>query len=233
MLTPKQTEKYNRHIIIPEIGEQGQEKIKNARILVIGAGGLGCPILQYLTAAGVGTIGVVDGDTVSYSNLQRQILFYEEDLDKPKAQNACDKLRRQNPEVSFKIYNAFLNEELAEQIFPDYDMVIGATDNFPSRYIIDTYTKKLGIPFIHGSILEFEGQVSVFNYKGGPSYEDIFPDPTDVSELPLGVMGILPGIVGNIMAAEALKIVLEIGDVLSGKLLLYNMLDQKIITLSI
>ena len=227
MLTENEKSRYNRHIIIPEIGEIGQEKLKNSRVLVIGAGGLGCPILLYLAAAGIGKIGIVDGDSVSYSNLQRQILFSEEDMDRSKAQVACDKLSKLNSNVDFKVYPTFLDEVLAEEIFKEYDMVIGATDNFPSRYIIDTYTQKLGIPFIHGSILEFEGQVGVFNFRGGISYSELFPDHTDVSELPVGVVGVLPGIIGSIMASEAVKIAVGIGEVLSGKLLIYDVLNQK------
>lgn len=233
MLTEKEKERYNRHLIIPEIGEAGQEKLKSAKVLVIGAGGLGCPILLYLAAAGVGYIGIVDGDTVSCSNLQRQILFTEEEIGKSKAEIAGEKLRKLNSSVNIRIFPTFLDEALAEELFKEYDLVVGATDNFPSRYIIDRYTQKAGIPFVHGSILEFEGQVCVFNYRGSLSYSDLFPDPTESSELPLGVMGVLPGIIGSIMGAEVLKIITGIGEVLSNHLLIYNILEHKFIKLSV
>lgn len=224
-LSEIQKERYNRHIILEEIGEVGQQKLLNAKVLVVGAGGLGAPILQYLVAAGIGTIGIVDADEISLSNLQRQILYRESKLGLPKAENAKNTLQKLNGDVKINTYPIMLNEENADEIISQYDIVVGATDNFESRKCIDVITKKQGKPFVHGSIGEFEGQVSVFNYKGGPSYLQLFPETPEPSTLPLGVMGVLPGIIGSLQACETIKIICEIGENLSGKLLVYNALN--------
>lgn len=217
-------ERYSRHIILPQIGEGGQAELAAASVLVVGAGGLGAPILQYLVAAGIGRVGIMDADVVSLSNLQRQILYRENELNQPKVEKAKETLLALNSECVIDTYAYHLTAENAEAIISRYDIVVGATDNFASRLLIDKYTKAQGKPFVHGSICEFNGQVSVFNYKGGMSYTDLFPDQPDEGTLPLGVMGVLPGVVGCLQAAEVIKIVLGIGDVLSGKLLMYDVL---------
>jgi len=223
-----QKERYNRHIIVPQIGSEGQEKLLKAKVLVVGAGGLGAPILQYLTAAGIGTIGIVDADVVSLSNLQRQILYREDEVGKPKAEIAHSTLSKLNSDVNIITYPFMLSDENAVDIIGAYDIVIGATDNFASRVCIDKETKKQGKPFINGSICEFEGQISVFNYKGGMSYTDLYPDLPDESSLPKGVMGVLPGIIGSMQACEAIKIIIQQGDILANKLLVYNALNTSI-----
>ena len=232
-MTPGQKERYNRHLILNEIGEEGQKKLLAAKVLVVGAGGLGAPVLQYLAAAGVGTIGIVDDDVVSLSNLQRQILYRTNQIGEPKAVKAKEMLIALNPNVNFELFPVKLSDENADEIIYGYDLVIGATDNFESRICIDRITKKQSKSFIHASIGEFEGQVSVFNYKGGTSYTDLFPDLPDKKDLPIGVMGVLPGVIGSLQAVEAIKIIVEIGEVLSGKLLVYNALEASFITLQI
>lgn len=233
MLTELQKERYARHLILPEIGEQGQLRLLNSRVLVVGAGGLGAPVLQYLAAAGVGTIGVVDADTVSRSNLQRQVLFREDEIGLSKAQTSAETLQRLNSDITVKTYPYFLTAENAPEILSHYDVVVGATDNFESRRLINETSKALGIPFVHGSIGEFEGQVSVFNYQNGPSYSDLYTEFPESSTLPLGVLGVLPGVIGSLQATEVIKIVVEIGEVLSGKLLVYNALRMQFFVLSI
>jgi len=217
-------ERYNRQIILPEVGEAGQQKLANARVLVVGAGGLGCPVLQYLVAAGIGCIGIVDADVVSLSNLQRQILFRENQLGLPKVEQAKESLSALNSECRLDTYACRLTEENAESLMNQYDIVVGATDNFASRLLIDKYSKQLSKPFVHGSICEFSGQVAVFNYNGSVSYTELFPDQPEESTLPLGVIGVLPGVIGTLQAAEVIKIILGIGDVLANKLLMYDVL---------
>ncbi len=226
-------ERYNRHIIIPEIGEGGQEKLLQAKVLVVGAGGLGAPILQYLVAAGIGQIGIMDADVVSLSNLQRQVLYRENEIGELKVEKAKETLALLNADCRLDAYPYLLTEENAQEIISKYDIVVGATDNFASRRLIDKYTKEQEKPFVHGSICEFNGQVSVFNYQGGNSYLDLFPDQPEDNSLPLGVMGVLPGIIGSMQAAEVIKIVLGQGDVLSGKLLMYDVLKAEQIVLEI
>ncbi|NOU58679.1 HesA/MoeB/ThiF family protein [Marinifilum caeruleilacunae] len=223
-----QKERYNRHIILSEIGEEGQKKLLNAKVLVVGAGGLGAPVLQYLVAAGVGYIGIVDADTVSLSNLQRQILYRENQIGKSKVEHAKQSLTQLNSDVKISTYSFMLDDSNAEEIISAYDVIVGATDNFDSRKCIDRISKQQGKAFVHGSIGEFEGQISVLNHKGGPSYFDLFPDTPDESALPLGVLGVLPGIIGSMQACEAIKIILEIGDILSGKLLIYDALSHQV-----
>lgn len=221
-------ERYSRHIIIPEIGEVGQEKLMQAKVLVVGAGGLGTPILQYLVAAGIGRIGIMDADVVSISNLQRQILYRENEVGLLKAQMAKETLHALNSACQLDTYSFHLDDNNATNIIAQYDIVVGATDNFASRILIDKYTKQQAKPFVHGSICEFSGQVSVFNYQGGPCYTDLFPDTPLESTLPLGVMGVLPGIIGSMQACEVIKIILGIGNVLSGKLLVYDALKVEL-----
>ena len=221
-LSKEEKERYSRHIRIKDFGEEGQLKLKSGRVLVIGSGGLGCPVIQYLVAAGVGQVGIVDGDTVSLSNLQRQILYTENEIGQSKVEIAASKMKDMNKFVDIQAYNEFLTSESANNIFPNYDLVIGCTDSYSTRYLIDKKSIKHNIPFIHGAIFEFEGQLSVFNYKGSPSYSDIFgTQPAELS-VPGGVVGAIPGIIGSLMAMEVIKILTSQGAVLSNKILLYN-----------
>lgn len=224
-MNEQQLERYDRHIILNEIGISGQEKLMQAKVLVVGAGGLGAPVLQYLVAAGIGTIGIIDADVVSSSNLQRQVLYREDEIGLSKAEQAKKTLQRLNGDVNIVAYPFMLNNENAPAIFANFDMVVGATDNFESRQIIDRATKAQKKAFIHGAIGEFEGQVSVFNYQGSPSYADLFPEVPDPATLPKGVMGVLPGIIGSMQACEVIKIICQIGENLSGRLLVYNALN--------
>lgn len=236
MLSSEELARYNRHIIIPEIGKQGQERLRNARVLVIGAGGLGCPVLLYLTAAGVGTIGIVDFDVVDNSNLQRQVLFTTEDVGKPKSLTAEEKLSKQNPFTNFIIHNLELNRENALEIISMYDVVVDGSDNFPTRYLVSDACVILKKPLVFGSIFKFEGQVSVFNLKNasgeyGPTYRCLFPEPPNAADVPncneIGVLGVLPGMIGSMQANEVLKIILRIGEPLSGKLLVLDALTMR------
>lgn len=226
-LDASEKERYNRHILISDIGEEGQLKLKNSKVLVIGAGGLGSPVLLYLAAAGIGHIGIVDGDDVSLSNLQRQVLFSENEVGGNKAQIAANKLLLLNSAISISAFDYFLDRERAENLILEYDIVVGATDNYKSRYLIDEICKKQNRPFVNGSIAEFCGQVGVYNYNGSPAYSDLFPDSPEEATLPLGVMGVLPGVIGSLMACEVVKIIVEIGDVLRGKLFSYDALSNE------
>lgn len=235
MLSKEEKERYNRHLILDEIGEEGQEKLKAGKILVVGAGGLGAPVLLYLAAAGIGTIGILDDDTVSESNLQRQILYDTSCLGEPKVKIASQKLQTLNPYCKILPLQQRLNAENAEEIITRYDLVIDATDNLLSRYIIDDACTVCNKPFVYGSICEFKGQVSVFNYQNGPGYRNLYEYHEEIREFkqPLGVVGALPGVVGSIQAAEAIKIILGKKDTLSGKLLLIDLLKGSFQTLQI
>jgi len=222
ILSEEEKERYSRHIIIENFGEKGQLNLKNGKVLVIGAGGLGCPVIQYLVAAGVGQIGIVDGDTVSLSNLQRQILYSENEIGQSKVEIVASKMEDLNKFVDIQTYNEFLTSESADKIFPNYDLVIGCTDSYNTRYLIDKKSIEHNIPFIRGAIFEFEGQLSVFNYKGSPSYADIFGSKPAELSTPGGVVGAIPGIIGSLMAMETIKILTGLGTVLSNRLLLYN-----------
>ncbi len=229
--------RYSRHIILPEIGKKGQDKLANAKVLVIGAGGLGCPVLQYLAAAGIGTIGIVDFDVVDESNLQRQILFGTTTLGKNKALAAKERLTDINPQVAIITYPEALTHKNAITIFEQYDIVVDGTDNFDTRYLINDAAIITHKPLVYGAIYKFEGQVAVFNYKNGPSYRCLFPTPPKKGSLPncseVGVLGVLPGIIGTLQANEVLKITLEIGTVLSGKIHYYNALTTQSYTLNL
>ena len=220
--------RYNRHIILSQIGQVGQDKISNAKVLVIGAGGLGCPILQYLTAAGVGTIGIIDFDVVELSNLQRQILFGSSSIGENKAIAAKARLEDLNDSISIMAYPEKLTPKNAISLFTQYDIVVDGTDNFETRYLVNDACIITNKPFIFGAIYKFEGQVSVFNYKNGPSYRCLFPSQPEKGSIPncleIGVLGVLPGIIGIMQANEVLKIILELSNTLSGKLLCYNAL---------
>ena len=221
--------RYNRHLILPEIGPEGQEKLMNARVLVIGAGGLGCPILSYLTAAGVGRIGIIDFDRVDISNLQRQVLFRTKDVGKLKATCAAIHLEKLNPLVQLDVYTERLTTKNALNLFEKYDLVIDGTDNFSTRYLVNDAAVLTDKPLVYGSIYKFQGQVSVFNYQNGPTYRCLFPTPPAPGEIPncseIGVIGVLPGIIGTQQANEAIKIILGIGEPLRGKLLIYDALN--------
>lgn len=232
MLSQQEQARYSKQIILPEIGMEGQERLKAAKVLVVGAGGLGCPILQYLTAAGIGTIGIVDGDVVSLSNLQRQVLYTENDLGEKKSIIAEKKLKQLNNNVLFNVFTEHLDVNNALDIISDYDLVIDGSDNFPTRYLINDACVILDKPFVSGAIYKFEGQLSVFNWQNGPTYRCIFPEPPADGESPncadIGVVATLPGIIGTLQANEAIKIITQTGEVLSGKLLTMNVLDMNV-----
>lgn len=223
-------ERYQRHIQLKEVGLEGQEKLSSAKVIVIGAGGLGCPILQYLAAAGVGTIGIVDFDKVTKTNLQRQILYSENDLGQNKALCAQKKLQQLNSEIHIEAFPIALNPENALELLRDFDIVVDGSDNFETRYLINDACLILNKPMVYGALYKFEGQVSVFNYQEGPSYRCLFPKPPKSGEVPncsdIGILGVLPGIIGVLQATEVIKIIIGIGEVLSGKILHYNALDH-------
>lgn len=232
MLTKEELKRYNRQIILPEIGLQGQQKLKAAKVLMVGAGGLGCPVLQYLVAAGVGEVGIVDDDLVDNSNLHRQILYSPADIGRPKAVVAAEKLKVFNPYVELTAYQERLTQKNAEELIEKYDLIIDGSDNFPTRYLVNDTCVTLNKTLVFGSIFKFEGHVSVFNYLGGPHYRDIFPEAPASNDVPncaeIGVLGVLPGLVGLYMANEAIKIICEIGETLSGKLMTVNALDNSV-----
>lgn len=232
MLEREELKRYNRQMILPELGLHGQEKLKAARVLMIGAGGLGCPVLQYLVAAGVGTIGIVDDDVVDISNLHRQILYAAADIGHPKALIAKQKLNQLNPFVELITYTERITLANAQQLITGFDVAIDGSDNFKTRYLVNDTCAALSKPLVFGSILKFEGQVSVFNHRSGPSYRDLFPEAPPENEVPncaeIGVIGVLPGIIGTYMANEAIKLICGIGELLSGKLLTLNALDNSI-----
>ncbi|WP_114783044.1 molybdopterin-synthase adenylyltransferase MoeB [Botryobacter ruber] len=231
MFSPAEYNRYNRQIILPEIGPAGQQKLKEARVLMIGAGGLGCPVLQYLTAAGVGTIGIADYDVVSESNLHRQILYTSEEVGQLKAEVAARKLAQQNPFVQFVVHREGINVQNALELVQGYDVVIDGTDNFATRYLVNDACAIQKKSLVFGSIFKFEGQVTVFHYQNGPSYRCLFPEPPSRHEVPncaeIGVLGVLPGVIGTIQATEAIKIICGIGEVLSGRLFMLNTLTME------
>ena len=241
MLTKQDYQRYNRQIIIPEFGEAGQQKLKKAAVLVIGAGGLGAPILQYLTAAGVGKIGIVEFDEVSLSNLQRQVLFEEDQVGLSKGEKAKERLAKLNPETNFELYAEAINAVNALSILKGYDLVIDGSDNLATRYLVNDACYFKEIPLVYGAIFRFEGQVSVFNARTaegrGPNYRDLFPTPPPPELVPScsegGVLGVLPGIIGSMMANEAIKLIAEIGETLSGRLFVFDALDFTTHTLKV
>lgn len=232
MLTDKEKQRYLRHILLEEIGEEGQQKLKTARVLVIGAGGLGCPVLQYLAAAGVGKIGIVDYDVVDLSNLQRQILYSEKDVAQPKVLAAQKRLQEMNSSIEIVAHQQRLSAENALELFSGYDIIVEGSDSFTTKYLANDAAVLSGKPLVFGSIFKFQGQVSVFNYQNGPTYRCLYPEPGSPEEMPacseVGVLGILPGIIGNLQANEVLKMILGIGRILSGKLLLFDALGMEI-----
>ena len=234
-LSTAETTRYSRHLLLPEIGFTGQQKLKAARVLVVGCGGLGCPVLQYLAAAGVGTLGLLDFDTVDESNLQRQVLYATADVGRPKAVAAAERLHAQNPFVELRTHQVLLASDNALALFADYHLVVDCSDNFATRYLVSDACVVLGKPLVFGAIFKFEGQVSVFNYQQGPTYRCLHPVPPAAGEAPncaeIGVLGVLPGLVGTLQATEALKIILGLGEVLSGRLLLVDALGMRFQTI--
>lgn len=229
-LSHDQILRYSRHLLMPEVGLQGQIKLKNSSALIIGTGGLGSPVALYLAAAGIGRIGLVDYDIVDSSNLQRQVIHGTSTVGKLKVDSAKERLQDLNPDIQVDIYNEPYTSENALRIAKDYDVIIDGTDNFPTRYLTNDVSVMLGKPNIYGSIFRFDGQVSVFHAKEGPCYRCLFPEPPPPGLVPScaegGVLGILPGTIGTLQATEALKVLLGIGEPLIGKLLLYNALDM-------
>lgn len=224
-------QRYSRHIILPEVGLDGQKRLKAASILCIGTGGLGSPLLLYLAAAGVGRLGIVDFDVVDHSNLQRQVIHGTSWVGKPKIESAKNRILEINPFCQVDLYETQINSSNALEIIAPYDIVIDGTDNFPTRYLTNDACVLLNKPNIYGSIFRFEGQATVFNYEGGPNYRDLYPEPPPPGMVPScaegGVLGVLPGIIGTIQATEAIKIILGAPNTLSGRLLLFNAWDMK------
>jgi len=235
MLIKEELNRYNRQMILPELGLKGQEKLKAAKVLVIGAGGLGCPVLQYLAAAGVGTIGIVDDDVVELSNLHRQILYNHTDIGRPKAKVAAEKLALLNLHVQLEAYHERFTADNAIAICQNYELVIDCSDNFTTRYLVNDTCVSLAKTLIFGSILQFEGQVAVFNHHGGPNYRDLYPTPPteNITCVEGGVIGILPGIIGLYMANEAIKLICGIGQTVSGKLMTIDALNNTVLVFKI
>jgi molybdopterin/thiamine biosynthesis adenylyltransferase len=227
--------RYNRQTILPEIGDEGQEKLKKARVLVIGAGGLGCPILQYISTAGVGFIGIMDFDTIEIHNLHRQILYTENEIGKLKALVAKEVLSKLNPLIEVIAIPEKLTLENASAIMQQYDIVVDGSDNFATRYLVNDICVELGKPLIYGSILKFEGQIAVFNHNGSKNLRDLFPEMPDPKDAPNcnlnGVLGTLPGIIGTMMAHETLKVILDL-PTLKNELVLFNTLNWGFIKLT-
>jgi molybdopterin/thiamine biosynthesis adenylyltransferase/rhodanese-related sulfurtransferase len=229
-LTQEEYERFSRHLILPEIGLDGQKRLKAASVLCVGTGGLGSPLLLYLAAAGIGRIGIVDFDVVDYSNLQRQIIHGQSWVGKPKIESARNRILEINPNCQVDLYETHLSSENALDIAAPYDVVVDGTDNFPTRYLVNDACVLLNKPNVYGSIFRFEGQATVFNYEGGPNYRDLYPEPPPPGLVPScaegGVLGVLCGIIGTIQATETVKIITGQGTTLSGRLLLYNALDM-------
>jgi molybdopterin/thiamine biosynthesis adenylyltransferase/rhodanese-related sulfurtransferase/molybdopterin converting factor small subunit len=223
--------RYSRHLIIPEVGIEGQQKLKAARVVLVGAGGLGAPLGLYLSAAGIGTIGLVDFDTVDFTNLQRQVIHSTKDVGRKKLDSAAEKMQAINPHVRIAKHEVALTSENALEILKDYDLVVDGTDNFPTRYLVNDACVLLGKPNVYGSIFRFEGQSTVFAYQGGPCYRCLYPEPPPPGLVPScaegGVLGILPGTIGMIQATETVKLILGIGEPLVGRLLLYDALGMR------
>ncbi|GMQ99427.1 MAG: molybdopterin-synthase adenylyltransferase MoeB [Zetaproteobacteria bacterium] len=231
ILSPEELARFNRHIILPQVGLEGQEKLKQAKVLCIGTGGLGSPISLYLSAAGIGTIGLVDFDVVDESNLQRQIAHFTTDVGRPKVESARDKLLGINPYLTVNLHGDGIRRDNVRDIVRDYDIVVDGTDNFPTRYLVNDACVLENKPLIYASIFQFEGQATVFHYKDGPCYRCLYPEPPPPGLVPScaegGVLGVLPGVIGLIQATETIKIILGKGTTLTGRLLLYDAMDMK------
>ena len=229
-LSADQRNRYKRHLLLPEVGETGQQELLDAKVLLLGAGGLGSPAALYLAAAGVGTLGIIDMDVVDESNLQRQILHNMDRIGDRKVDSAKKTLTLLNPDVNVVTYDVRLGADNVMDILEGYDAIVDGTDNFPTRFLVNDASVKLGIPVVHGSIFRFEGMVTVFDPKNGPTYRDMVPEPPPADLAPscaeAGVLGVLPGIVGSIQAIETIKLILGLGDPLVGRLLAYDSLEQ-------
>jgi molybdopterin/thiamine biosynthesis adenylyltransferase/rhodanese-related sulfurtransferase len=230
-LSNDEVKRYSRHLIMPEVGVEGQEKLKKGSVLCIGAGGLGSPAALYLAAAGVGTIGIVDFDVVDFSNLQRQVIHGTSDVGRSKLASAKDRLLELNPHINIETYETALSSKNALDLFKPYDVILDGTDNFPTRYLTNDACVILGKPNAYGSIFRFEGQASVFATKGGPCYRCLYPEPPPPGLVPScaegGVLGVLPGVIGTIQATEAIKLIMGIGEPLIGRFLIYDALRMK------
>ena len=231
ILSAEELARFNRHIILPDVGLEGQEKLKQARVLCVGTGGLGSPIALYLSAAGVGTMGLVDFDVVDDSNLQRQIAHSTADIGRPKIESARDTLLGINPYLNVELHGDGITRDNVREIVAQYDIVVDGTDNFPTRYLVNDACVLEGKPLVYASIFQFEGQATVFNHKQGPCYRCLYPEPPPPGLVPScaegGVLGVLPGVIGVLQATEAVKIILDAGTSLSGRLLLYDALDMR------
>ncbi len=236
-LSKEEVARFSRHLILPEVGMEGQRKLKAARVLCVGAGGLGSPASLYLAAAGVGTLGLVDFDNVDASNLQRQILFSTSDVGRPKVEAARDRLKGLNPNLNVRVHEFPLTSSNALEVFKDYDVIVDGADNFPTRYLVNDACVLLGKPNAYGSIFRFDGQASVFATKGGPCYRCLYPEPPPPGLVPScaegGVLGVLPGVIGTIQATEALKLIVGAGEPLIGRLLLFDALHMTFRTLKL
>lgn len=232
--TFEELNRYSRQLMLDEVGFDGQLKLKKAKVLVVGAGGLGCPVLQYLNAAGVGTIGIIDFDKVEVHNLHRQILYSAEDIGKPKATTAASKLQQSNPNVQHVVFEELLQESNASSIISQFDIVIDGSDNFLTRYLVNDLCVQLNKPLVYGSILKMEGQLAVFNYKGGKNLRDIYPEAPKSEDVPscgeIGVMGFVPGILGIYMANAAVQIILE--EYSNNSLMLFDFRKFSIVSLT-
>ena len=230
VLSPEQRNRYQRHLLLPEVGEAGQQRLLDAKVLLLGAGGLGSPAALYLAAAGVGTLGIVDMDVVDESNLQRQILHNMERIGERKVDSAKKTLTAINPDVAVVPHDVRLGSDNVLDVLAGYDVIVDGTDNFPTRYLVNDASLKLRIPVVHGSIFRFEGQATVFHPYVGPCYRCLIPEPPPAELAPscaeAGVLGVLPGIVGSIQAMEAIKLLLDLGDTLTGRLLAYDAMDE-------
>ena len=233
--TIEEINRYSRQLMLEDAGIEGQLKIKHAKVLVVGAGGLGCPVLQYLGAAGVGTIGIIDFDKVEIHNLHRQILFTANDIGKQKAPTAAQKINESNPNITCIVFDELLQETNAANIISQFDIIVDGSDNFLTRYLVNDVCVQLNKPLVYGSVLKFEGQLAVFNYKGSKNLRDIYPDPPNPEDVPncseIGVMGFVPGIIGVYMACAAIQIILD--NYHNKKLLLFNFNEFNITKLAI
>ena len=231
LLTESDLQRYARHITLPEVGEKGQQKLLEGKVLLVGAGGLGCPSALYLAAAGVGTLGLVDADVVDRSNLQRQVLFGESDVGRPKVEAARDRLLALNPGVAINAYHELLTSHNIMDVIADYDIVVNGCDNFPTRYLVNDAAVLTGKPVVDGSIFRFEGQATVYKPGDGPCYRCLYPEPPPPGEVPScaegGVLGVLPGIIGVIQATEVVKLIIGEGDPLVGRMLVYDAMDMR------
>jgi len=236
-LSPEETGRYIRQIILPGIGREGQRKLRDAAVLIVGVGGLGSPVALYLAAAGVGRIGLVDHDLVSLSNLQRQVIHSTPDVGRPKVSSGAERIRALNPTIEVVEHGEPFTSESAERIASGYDLIVDGTDNFPTRYLINDLSLKLRVPFVYGAIFRMEGQASVFPGKGGPCYRCLFPEPPPPESVltgeEAGVLGVVPGTIGTIQATEAIKLILGIGSPLVGRLLVYDALAMRFETIAI